>query len=147
MKLVEITDALQSLLITIAVAAISILSGVAVAYLNVLRNKAIKAIEQMDNDEVEKVLTDTVNKAYMLVSSVVTSLEQEEKQAILSAIEDGEVTKEELYKLKDIAIDKVTNQLGPDAVNILEEAFGDVAEYIGDLVSAKVYELKQATSE
>ena len=57
-----------------------------------------------------------------------------------------EVTKDELNKLKSIAIDKVVNQLGTESVNILADAFGDITEYIGDLVSSKVYELKNLNS-
>lgn len=143
----EITQALQSLLVTVVVGAITILSGMAVAYIKVLKDKATKMIENMNNEEAQKILNEAVAKACNLVSSVVTSLEQEEKQAILEAIADGEVTKDELYKLKAIAIDKVVNQLGPDSIKILEDAFGDATEYIGDLVSSKVFELKLIKQE
>lgn len=140
--MVEVTDAIQNALVTIAVAFISGLSVVAIAYLKVLRDKALAAVNQINNNTTSQILNEAINKAYMLVSSVVTSLEQEEKQAILDAIADGEVTKDELNKLKSIAIDKVVNQLGTESVNILADAFGDITEYIGDLVSSKVFELK-----
>ena len=144
--MVEVTDAIQNALVTIAVAFISGLSVVAIAYLKVLRDKALAAVDQINNNTTSQILNEAINKAYMLVGNVVTSLEQEEKQAILEAITDGKVTRDELNELKSIAIDRVVNQLGTESVDILTDAFGDLTQYIGDLVSSKVYELKNSNS-
>ena len=144
--MVEVTDAIQNALVTIAVAFISGLSVVAIAYLKVLRDKALAAVDQINNNTTSQILNEAINKAYMLVGNVVTSLEQEEKQAILEAITDGKVTRDELNELKSIAIDRVVNQLGTESVDILTDAFGDLTQYIGDLISSKVYELKNSNS-
>lgn len=143
----ELTQAIQSCITTIVIAIIGLAGTAAVAYLNVLKQKALTAIQGMEDSKLKQSLDDAVSKAADLVESVVTSLEQEEKQEILEAMADGKVTKDELYKLKDKAVSKVTSQLGAGSVKILEEAFGNITEYIGDLVSKQVYTLKNSKNE
>lgn len=138
----ELTQAIQSCIQTIVIAVIGVVGTAAVAYLNVLKQKAITSINNMQDEKLRSTLNDAITDAANLVESVVTSLEQEEKQEILKAMEDGKVDRDELCKLKDVAINKVINQLGTESVKILESSFGNIMEYIGDLVSKQVYQLK-----
>lgn len=140
----EVNEALQQLLVTVILGVLSVISVTIVSYLNILKKKAVAYIQNMGDERAKKSLEAAINKASELVTNVVTALEQEEKQEILKAIEDGKVTRDELFKLKDIAIDKVIELLGDETVKVLQDAFGDVTEYIANLVSTKVYDLKAA---
>ena len=140
----EVNEALQQLLVTVILGVLSVISVTIVSYLNILKKKAVAYIQNMGDERAKKSLEAAINKASELVTNVVTALEQEEKQEILKAIEDGKVTRDELFKLKDIAIDKVIELLGEEAVKVLDDAFGDATEYIANLVSTKVYDLKAA---
>ena len=142
----EVNEALQQLLVTVILGVLSVISVTIVSYLNVLKKKAVAYIQNIGDEKAKKSLEAAINKAHELVINIVTSLEQEEKQEILKAIEDGKVTRDELFKLKDIAIDKVLESLGDETVEVLDNAFGDSAEYIANLVSTKVYDLKAAQS-
>lgn len=140
----EVNEALQQLLVTVILGVLSVISVTIVSYLNILKKKAVAYIQNIGDEKAKKSLEAATNKAYELVTNVVTALEQEEKQEILKAIEDGKVTRDELFKLKDIAIDKVIELLGEESVKVLDDAFGDATEYIANLVSTKVYDLKAA---
>ena len=140
----EVNEALQQLLVTVILGVLSIISVTVVSYLNLLKKKVVAYIQNMSDEKARKSLEAAINKASELVTNVVTALEQEEKQEILKAIEDGKVTRDELFKLKDIAIDKVIDLLGDETIKVLQDAFGDVTEYIANLVSCKVYDLKAA---
>ena len=140
----EVNEALQQLLVTVILGVLSIISVTVVSYLNLLKKKVVAYIQNMSDEKARKSLEAAINKASELVTNVVTALEQEEKQEILKAIEDGKVTRDELFKLKDIAIDKVIDLLGDETIKVLQDAFGDVTEYIANLVSTKVYDLKAA---
>ena len=142
----EVNEALQQLLVTVILGVLSVISVTIVSYLNILKKKAVAYIQNIGDEKAKKSLEAAINKAHELVINIVTSLEQEEKQEILKAIEDGEVTRDELFKLKDIAIDKVIESLGAETVEVLNNAFGDTTEYIANLVSTKVYDLKAAQS-
>ena len=140
----EVNEALQQLLVTVILGVLSIISVTVVSYLNLLKKKVVAYIQNMSDEKARKSLEAAINKASELVTNVVTEIEQEEKQEILKAIEDGKVTRDELFKLKDIAIDKVIDLLGDETIKVLQDAFGDVTEYIANLVSTKVYDLKAA---
>ena len=140
----EVNEALQQLLVTVILGVLSVISVTIVSYLNILKKKAVAYIQNIGDEKAKKSLEAATNKAYELVTNVVTALEQEEKQEILKSIEDGKVTRDELFKLKDIAIDKVIELLGEESVKVLDDAFGDATEYIANLVSTKVYDLQAA---
>lgn len=143
----EITSALQSLVVTVVIALIGLVATSLVTYIGVLKKKAVAAIESIDNETFQNALKSATDKASELVVNVVTSIEQEEKQEILKAMEDGTVDRDELLNLKHIAVERITSQLGAESIKILETAFGDISAYIGDLVSKQVYTLKNPASD
>lgn len=140
----DIWAQIQPAMISLVGAAVTALAAVGVAYINALRKKALKHIENMQDEKASKLLQDATNSVFQIVTTVVTSLEQEEKPEILKAIEDGKVTSDELKDLKKIAIGRVQGQLSQEYRKILDETFGNLSEYISDLVSQAVFELKLA---
>lgn len=138
----QLSGAVVQALATILVALVGLVSAVAVSYLNVLKQKAVESISKMENENARTLLNDAIDKVTTLVSTVVMSIEQEEKQEILRASEDGKVDRDELFKLKDVAVKRVQEQLVPETRNILEDGIGDVSEFIADLVSQQVLLIK-----
>lgn len=138
----EIQQALQALLTTVGVAVLSALAVILVQGVNLAKEWACEKIAGIADDNARKVVNDAIFRVSEIVSAVVTSIEQEEKQEILKAMEDGNVSRDELVALKDVAITRVKSQLLPETMELLEETFGDVTEYISDKVSQQVFALK-----
>lgn len=138
----EIQQALQALLTTVGVAVLSALAVILVQGVNIAKEWALTKIKGIADDNARKLVNDAVIRVNEIVSAVVMSIEQEEKQEILKAMEDGNVTRDELVALKDVAINRVKTQLLPETMELLEESFGDVTEYISDKVSQQVFALK-----
>ena len=138
----EIQQALQALLTTVGVAVLSALAVILVQGVNIAKEWALTKIEGIADDNARKLVNDAVIRVNEIVSAVVMSIEQEEKQEILKAMEDSNVTRDELVALKDVAITRVKTQLLPETMELLEESFGDVTEYISDKVSQQVFALK-----
>lgn len=141
--MVEIQGALQTLLTTVVVALLTALGTIAVSCVGLFKEWAITKVKGISDENARKALNDAIYRVNEIVSTVVMSIEQEEKQQILKAMEDGEVTRDELVALKDVAINRVKSQLVPDAWQLLEESFGNVTDYISDKVSQQVFSLKQ----
>lgn len=138
----EIQQALQALLTTVGVAVLSALAVILVQGVNLAKEWACEKIAGIADENARKVVNDAIFRVSEIVSAVVTSIEQEEKQEILKAMEDGNVSRDELVALKDVAITRVKSQLLPETMELLEETFGDVTEYISDKVSQQVFALK-----
>lgn len=139
----EIQSALSTLLQTVTVAVITAVGAITVAYIGILKKQALAKIETLQDENAKKALSNAVNSVDTIITTVVTSIEQEEKQEVLKAMEDGKVTRDELTKLKDVAVDRVKQQLLPDTVKLLENSFGDLSAYISQKVSEQVFNLKQ----
>lgn len=140
----ELMNALQTGLVTIGVAALTALCGVAVAYINVLKQKALANIDKIEDEKAKSIASAATEQLSQVVATVVSSIEQEEKQEILKAIEDGKVTRDELVNLKTVAIQRVKDQLLPDTWQIIQDTYKDANSYIADLVSQYVLQLKQS---
>lgn len=138
----ELPTAVQSTLLAIAVAALSALSTVVIAYINVLKNKALKAAQNLEQDTNQKKLNSAVSNLEHISETVVMSIEQEEKQQIIAMLADNQIDKEELHKLRQIAVSRIISQLTEDTKNLLSSAFGNLEDYVADLVSRIVLELK-----
>lgn len=142
----EVSIALQNGLTSIALAVISLVGALAVAYLNVLKNKALAQLKSIDDERARSMLEDAIKRTADVVSNVVTSIEQEEKRQLIEATSDGIISQEDVNNLKQVAIDRVKGQLLPDTLQVLQDSFNDANAYISDLVSSKVFELKQSAT-
>lgn len=140
--MVEIQDALQTLLTTVSVAVVGALGAIIVAGVGIAKQWAIAKLEGIQDENARKSLNDAITKVSEIVSTVVTSIEQEEKQEILKALEDGKVERDELTGLKDVAVTRVKEQLLPETLDLLENSFGDFTQYVADKVSEQVFNLK-----
>lgn len=133
----------QTAIAAVLTALITATCAVFISFLNAMKNKALRYIENLDNEKVQRSLSDAVNHLEHVAETVVMSIEQEEKQNIVQMLADGKVDSQELYALRALAVTRIKAQLNSDTMQILEGAYGDVGEYIADVVSRKVLELKQ----
>lgn len=140
----DLQTILNPVLTTIITAVITAVGGIIVAYVGVLKNRAIESLQAVKDEHARKALEAAINKTDEIIKAVVTSIEQEEKQEILKAMEDGKVTRDELVKLRDVAVARVQNQLVPETYNLLSDAFGDLSAYLSQKVSQQVFQLKQS---
>lgn len=140
----DLQTILNPVLTTIITAVITAVGGIIVAYVGVLKNRAIESLQAVKDEQARKSLEAAINKTDEIIKAVVTSIEQEEKQEILKAMEDGKVTRDELVKLRDVAVARVQNQLVPETYNLLSDAFGDLSAYLSQKVSQQVFQLKQS---
>lgn len=140
----DLQTILTPVLTTIITAVITAVGGIIVAYVGVLKNRAIESLQAVKDEQARKALEAAINKTDEIIQAVVTSIEQEEKQEILKAMEDGKVTRDELVKLRDVAVARVQNQLVPETYNLLSDAFGDLSAYLSQKVSQQVFQLKKA---
>ena len=143
--MVEIQDALQTLLTTVTVAVITALGAILVSGVGLVKEWVLAKVQAVQDENARKMIESAVAQVENIVCAVVTSIEQEEKQEVLKALEDGNVTRDELTALKDVAVQRVKQQLLPDTLQLLESSFGDITSYISDKVSQQVFTLKQSS--
>lgn len=143
--MVEIQDALQTLLTTVTVAVITALGAILVSGVGLVKEWVLAKVQAVQDENARKMIESAVAQVENIVCAVVTSIEQEEKQEVLKALEDGNVTRDELTALKDVAVQRVKQQLLPDTLQLLESSFGDITSYISDKVSQQVFALKQSS--
>lgn len=143
--MVEIQDALQTLLTTVTVAVITALGAILVSSVGLVKEWVLAKVQAVQDENARKMIESAVSQVETIVCAVVTSIEQEEKQEVLKALEDGNVTRDELTGLKDVAVQRVKQQLLPDTLQLLESSFGDITSYISDKVSQQVFTLKQSS--
>lgn len=142
MEMNQIATAFGAMLTDIVLAIIAFLGALAISYIGVLKQKGLAAIQSVKSDETRKFVVDTIVRASDLVTTVVTSIEQEEKPEIVKALADGKVTRDELCKLKEVAVTRVMNGLSDQAIKVVEDTYGDAVEWVTNKVSQEVFNLK-----
>lgn len=99
-------------------------------------------IDALDDEKKTALFNKALKYLNDIIDSIVTSLEQEVASEIRKRIANGEATREDLCELKDKAIEFVQKQLDDATKTILEKKIPDLNAYISDLISKKVYEIK-----
>lgn len=107
--------------------------------LNELAESKIKSIKNKDLRNAAQAAYDTLQD---LIPQEITNAEIALKPAILQAIADGKVTKDELCKLNGIVKDKVLLQLTDDAKKALEAKIPDINSYLTSKVETVLSKLK-----
>ena len=107
-----------------------------------LTNWVSEKISALDDEKKTALFNKAIEYLNDIIDSIVTSLEQEVASEIRKKIANGEATREDLCELKNIAINYVQKQLDDATKTILEKKIPDLNAYISDLISKKVYEIK-----
>lgn len=137
-----VLESLQSAVVTILIALISAASAFAIAYLNKLMNKVKAETSKINDDATEKLINDALNRVSGLVDTVVKSIEQESVKGLKEAIADGKVDRSELVSLKNIAVKNVLALISNETLELLNKQIPDIEDYISNLVSKSVLELR-----
>ena len=143
----EITAAVSQVLTSICVAILTFLGAICVSLIGIAKQKLAASIESIKDENARKCLNNAVERVTSLVTTVVTSIEQEEKPEIVKALADGKIERDELLDLKQIAVERVRDNISEDIVDIIEETYSDFNDYVSELVSQSVYQLKHPTKE
>ena len=135
---------LQNFLITV----ITGILGVLGTFLIALAKKGIdwlkEKIDSLQDKKMKEALNDALNNLYRLVEVTVESLAQTVGDEIKKSIEanDGRYTKEDLYALKDKALESVTAQLTIAQKEILGSIYEDLNAFIADLIEQTYRKMK-----
>lgn len=107
-----------------------------------LKELAEAKISSIKNDDLRQAAQAAYDTVKDLVPQEITNAEVTLKPAILQAIADGKVTKDELCKLNGIVKDKVLSQLTDDAKKALETKIPNVNSYLESKVETVLSKLK-----
>jgi len=99
-------------------------------------------IDSIQNEDVRKAAQAAYDTVKDLIPQEITNAEVTLKPAILQAIADGKVTKDELCSLNSLVKDKVLSQLTDDAKKALETKIPDVNSYLESKVEDVLSSLK-----
>lgn len=125
---------------------ITILSPLALALFGAYKaniHKYVQAkIDTIDDDNLRKVATDTLDRVDKIATNVITNIDVNMKPAIIEDIKKGSMTREDLMNLKSIAKDNILNQMTTDSRIALGNTVGDMNSYLETLIEAKLAQLK-----
>lgn len=140
-----VINQINELLVTLMTSLIAVAGAFAISYLNKLKDKAVEQTNGIKDENSKKLAQDAIDRINTLVFTTVTYIQQELVGEIKKSIQDddGVFTKEDLYKLKDRAIEIVQSQIQPSVAEAAKSQIADLNGYIANLVSQYVYQLKQ----
>jgi hypothetical protein len=132
-------------LLQIVIGGIISIAGI---YATIYINKAIAIAKEKANkikdDQARTVAENILNDVDNLISTNIVSVENTLKPVILQAIADGKVDKTELNSLATIVKENTLNQMGTDAVKILNGTLGDSNSYLENRIEKILASLKSA---
>ena len=118
------------------------LSGAGLLYLiAIARKKILAETEKIKNEDQRNLVKATIERVDNLAKITVQNAEQVMVKEAKSATEDGKLTKEDAYKVKNAVKNEIIDKLSSDTKAILSEEYKDIESYIDKLIEAKVHEL------
>lgn len=142
MDFTEVLTTAQQSLITIISLLISTGAIVLTLYLNKLRKRAIEELNKISDNSTKDLAEKSINRIVDLTVTVVDSIQQELVYSIKEGITNGTNTKEDLTKLKDLAVSRIMSQITPSVKEAAMNQITDVEKYVKDLVSQEVLILR-----
>lgn len=129
---------------------VTILSPLALALFGAYKaqlHKYVQAkIDTIQDDNLRKVATDTLDRVDKIATNVITNIDVNIKPAIIEDIKKGSMTRDDLVNLKSIAKDNILKQMTKDSRIALGDTVGDMNSYLETLIEAKLAELKIDTT-
>lgn len=110
------------------------------------RSKKDQIIGQIENHKFVKdneLAKDALRTIDMIVSNVVSELDDTMKKEILKATEDGKLTDEEKTNLKNTAMELIKSEISEPVKEAASSLIGDLNNYISTLIENRVTELKE----
>jgi hypothetical protein len=110
------------------------------------KTKKDQIIGQIENHKFVKdneLAKDALRTIDMIVSNVVSELDDTIKKEILKATEDGKLTDSEKEMLKTKAMDLIKSEISEPVKEAASSIIGDLNNYISTLIENRVTELKE----
>ena len=123
-------EVLINVLTTIIVGVISILSAFIVKYVNKLIEKAKDELQNIKDEGTRNLAQGALDTLNSIIYTNVVSAETTLKKEMISASEDGKLTKEDYNKLKEAVVDNIIIQVSNDVLDAANKELDDVDEYI-----------------
>lgn len=128
--------AVQEVLVTVLLGLLSLASLYAVSWIR-RQQAALEARTQAE------IVDRIISRAGALAESTVLALESTVAKQLREAVKAGRADRDQLAALGRQAVEDVLTHLGAEGQKVLEEAVGDVRDFVTDLVEAQVERLKQ----
>lgn len=138
----ELTSELIKLLGVILISAITILSVFVITYIAKLKKRAEIEVAKIEDEKLRELANNALNRIADLAVSIVDSFQQELVGMIKKGIEDGTHTKQELYDLRDQAVERVLSLITDEVREAAMYQIQDLKKYVEDLVSQEVLNLR-----
>lgn len=117
------------------------------AYMSVLVAKATQRakleIAKIKDEQERQIISDALDRVDGLLKTNIIAMENTVKKDMLDAIADGKIDKSELKKLSINVKENVLNQMGDDALDILNKTLGDVEGYLAVRIEEILVEVKE----
>lgn len=122
--------------------------SIAGIYATIYINKAVALAkakaEQIKDAQAKAIVDNALAKTDDLINTNIISAENTLKPAILKAIANGKVDKEEIKSLSTVVKENTIKQLGDGAYKILNDSLGDTNSYLENRIEKILAQLKSA---
>lgn len=138
--------AINSELLNLALALISLLAAAATYGVTKLTKRAKAETAKIQDDSLRDKLDDAIDDMDELVTKTVAATEQTAAKDLRAAVKAGTAKKEDLIALSQKALEEITEQIAPEAQELIAEHFGSFEDYLVKCIETKVLQIK-ATEE
>lgn len=131
-------------LFSIGISLIGLLSAFLIYYISKLTNKLKIETQKISDDKQRELIQNALDRIKELSQNTVLELQQTVVEDLKKEIEKGNVNKEELLNVGNLAVKKVMHQLSEDTLMFAEMEISDIKAYITSIVESEVLKLKKS---
>lgn len=139
-----ITNAANTALTNVALAALSLLAAWAVYYLRLGAGKLKEQTARMKDDAARETLEHALDDVERLAELTVGCTEQTTAKSLRLAVKSGKKDREELLALGREVFAEVKDRITPEAQRVITENLGSFDRYLEDCIENAVLRVKQS---
>lgn len=143
MNMEIITNAANTALTNVALAALSLLAAWAVYYLRLGSGKLKEQTARLKDEAARETLEHALDDVERLAELTVGYVEQTTAKALRQAVKSGKKDREELLALSGEAFAEVKSRIGPEAQRVITENLGSFDHYLADCIETAVLNVKR----
>lgn len=134
--------AVNQQLLNLGIGLVSLLSAMATYGISQLTTKVKAQTQQIKDEALRQQLNDAIDDVDELTTKTVGTIEQTTAKELRAAVKAGTAKKDDLIALSKQALDEITEQVRPEAQELIEDHFGDFADYLKKCIETKVLYIK-----
>lgn len=138
----SIQEALNSLLVTVAVGVIGIVGALTTVYLNKTILNIKSKTNKIENENQKALVENAFNRVSDLVLVNVIKAQETLVKEIVGKAEDGIFDKSDLKAVADVVKNDVIKQMGTQIENLVKLEIDDLEGYVSALIEKTLAELK-----